>query len=362
MMFTAKRSDFLPPEFEDAHQLCVMTYQIMLEMLRSGEKRKSFSTSFEFRDEDEKRSFEESDDPLGWLGRGKRLEDRAKVLKTIVLPAILSDFLHFIYNALDASRNAALTVCFALLRKPLQDNLFLMEVISTDVMTFAEHLATDPPKLSSGQAGGFDKHCQRIETALKTIKEEERFDAKYLAQLRYDKSSNEGFSGICDRSLHLFTHKEAIRTEPMNINMVFIGNEERWLQWQHLYSKLPYILIYAWLIFEHIFTSVDGSTDPEYLREIHRRVAAGVIMWGNKIVPEDTPDPVQDLVNKSRELLIQECRSKNHPLISDIELINMRDDGKWPGQINFDMYRRNIMSYANFFIRKYAKSFRSLES
>lgn len=361
MIFRNKRIDFLPPEFEDAHQLCVMNYQIMLEMLRSGERRKSYDSSVELRDDAERQSLEESDDILEWLGRVKRLDDRARVLKRIVFPAVLSDFLHFIYNALDASRNAALTVCFSLLRKPIQDNLSLMEVIATDVMKFAEHLSTEPPKLSSKQPGNSDNHFKRIELALKRMDEQARFDAKYLAQIRYDKKYAGGLSGICDRALHLFTHHEVVRTEPMNINMVFIGDEERWSQWNLLYSCLPYILVYSWLIFEHVFTSLDSSTDPAYLRDIHRRVAAGIIMWGNSMQPEDIADPIQHLIEKSRTLLNEECRVNSHRSFLDADLIHMRDDGKWPGQLNISIYKRLIKNKARYILNKHAKGICSLD-
>jgi hypothetical protein len=117
--------------------------------------------------------------------------------------------LHCIYEALDSSRKTKLNITYMLIRKPLQESLFLLESVVADRFDFAEKLATEPLKLRALKAGGVDVHTQRIQRVLEIVGESHRLSASYLAQLRYDKRVDDGFDGICNHAMHLFTEHEA---------------------------------------------------------------------------------------------------------------------------------------------------------
>jgi hypothetical protein len=90
-----------------------------------------------------------------------------------------------VYEALQASRKGTLNVTFILLRKPLQETLFLLESIIIGELDFASKLANNPLLLRPKTAGGLDGHKARISCVLTTIGQNGRFDANYIAQLRY---------------------------------------------------------------------------------------------------------------------------------------------------------------------------------
>jgi hypothetical protein len=113
-------------------------------------------------------------------------------LVNTVFPAVLSDMLHCIYEALESSRKGKLNITFMLLQKALQESLFLFEAMAVDRAEFANTLATDPVKLYSQTAGGAEVHARWIRLVLASLGEEERFDPSYLAQLRYDKNAKDG--------------------------------------------------------------------------------------------------------------------------------------------------------------------------
>jgi hypothetical protein len=83
-----------------------------------------------------------------------------KLLVTTIFPAVLSDMLHCFYEALEVSRKAKLTIAFMLVRKPLQESLFLLESVIIDRCDFAKKLTTDPVKLWSQGAGGVEVHAK----------------------------------------------------------------------------------------------------------------------------------------------------------------------------------------------------------
>ena len=110
--------------------------------------------------------------------------------------------------------------------------------------------------------GGREAHRGNIAKVLQIIDDDGRFSADYLAQLRYDKSAEDGFDGICNKAMHLFTNHQAIETEPVNINFIFSNWDSKESQWSFLYTRLPYILTYAYRIVE----TVCAGISPTYPR------------------------------------------------------------------------------------------------
>lgn len=110
-----------------------------------------------------------------------RLDDRTRILKALVLPAVLFDMLHYLYEAPECSLKVKLNVTYALIRKPLQESLFVLESIVLDEAGFAETLARNPLMLRSRTVGGVDGHACHIQKVLEITGTTNQFDAEYLA-------------------------------------------------------------------------------------------------------------------------------------------------------------------------------------
>lgn len=350
-----RMSTFLPECLIPAHNLCFLNHDVLVELLQAGEAVGSFVQTFEFRDDADHQAFQSAADVFEWLDKTKREGERVALLRRTVFPAVLSDFLHFVYEALEASRKAKLNVTYALLRKPLQESLFLLEIIAADVDKFATHLAQNPLLLWSQGAGGLEAHTRRITEVLRVLQEEDRFVGAYIAQLRYDKRAEDGFDGLCNLAMHLFTRHEAIRTEPLNINFVFSGGEEKLSQWYYLYSRLPYLLFYARRLVEHVYATFE-QTDPVYLADIERRIAAGTILWGPTLAEDYRHATIDRFVESTRLRLVGECKSNGYrdPGIKD--LIRMHDSGAWPGESRVRVWARLARYWVATLPRRVARS------
>ncbi|RQQ15808.1 hypothetical protein [Burkholderia stagnalis] len=338
--FVKNKGGFLPREFFTAHDLCFAVHDILTQFLVSGEQSGVFKGRIQFTDMAEAAAFEEADDIFDWLETTGRLQDRAHVLKALVLPAVLSDMLHCIYEALESSRKGKLNVSYALIRKPLQESLFLLESIVLDEAGFAEKLATNPLMLRPHTAGGPDGHTRRIQRVLEIIEQSEVFDAAYLAQLRYEKVED-GFDGICNKAIHLFTEHKAIKTELLNINFIFSGYDAKVSQWNYLYSRLPYVLVYTWRVIEYVGQSL-CLTHPEYDADMSRRVAAFTSLIAGQSA-HITPQ-LQKFYDAHRSWILQHCNRMGvpNPLKRDVE--RMALTGALPGedktsvQARYDMF------------------------
>jgi hypothetical protein len=333
-----RKGTFLPERHWPGHELCFFLHDIMARMLTDGLRAGAFRVAFEL-SEDEIKTFNQAEDVFQWLDQNRPPEDRAAVLVATMFPAIISDMLHCIYEALETSRKAKLSISYMLLRKPIQESLYVLEAVIADRDDFATKLTENPTKLWSQGIGGHEAHRRNIAKVLQTIGNDGRFSADYLAQLRYDKSAEDGFDGICNKAMHLFTNHKAIQTEPMNINFIFSNWDSKESQWSFLYTRLPYLLTYGYRIVENVCASI-SPTSPAYLEELERRLAAHVLLWSATLDETYASGPLLAFSFKHREWLFEHCRANGCRVPRFKDLVRMRQTGAFPGESRWSVWRR----------------------
>lgn len=269
------RMEILDSKFENSHDLCFLIHDVMVQLLHSAEKQKAFNQTFDLT-EIEAKTLESSEQHIiEWLEANQKYQESSLVIRSTVLPALLSDMMHCIYEALQASKKGKLTIAYMLIRKPLQESLFVLESMVLDRKQFIEDFTHDQKKLSPSSTGGLDGHISRVEQVLQMLNfpAVESLNASYIAQLRYDKSTEDSFDGVCNKAMHLFTSRKTLKTESRNINFIFARGEQYPSLWAFLYSRLPYLLFYIYQLVEHICTEL-APTHPSYLEQMNRWIAA----------------------------------------------------------------------------------------
>ena len=333
----------LPKKFNVPHDLCFSVHDILAQFLASGEASEVFTARIALEDYEMEKDFRSTADIFEWLKKTKRFEDRARIIKTLVLPAVLSDMLHCLYEALECSRKGKLNISYMLIRKPIQEGLFLLESIILDEVAFADKLATSPIALRPQAATGVEgEHKRRIQRVLEIIRQTDVFDAEYLAQLRYVKTED-GFDGACNKAIHLFTEHKAIKTESLNINFIFSDWEAKHSQWEYLYSRLPYILVYMWRVIEHIGDSV-CPTHPEYAFDMERRVAAFVTLSAG--ISAHVTEPLNKFYNYQHKWLSNHCEGLGFRSPKKRDLERMALTGALPREDEASVAARLVLFHA----------------
>lgn len=82
---------------------------------------------------------------LRWLEKHNKSSELGELLLKSVYPAILADYCQFVSEALHCSEKGKLTVTYALLRKPLRDNLLYFEWLLADPNNLLNTLYNMPP-------------------------------------------------------------------------------------------------------------------------------------------------------------------------------------------------------------------------
>ncbi|MGI2179770.1 hypothetical protein [Shewanella frigidimarina] len=332
----------LPEKYRSAHNLCFILHDIMTQIIVSGEKSDAFITEVKL-SEEEIDLISDEEHIIDWLKKNDRINDKNQIISSTVLPAILSDMMHCIYEALSSASKGKMSVAYMLIRKPIQESLFVLEEMYLDRDTFVINLESNQSYLEPKITGGVKGHEKRITKLLDSLSFNGVLDPKYIAQLRYDKSSNDSFDGVCNKAMHLFTTSNSIKTEDLNMNFIFSGVKGLPSQWNYFYSRLPYLLFYIYLVVEHILERI-APTSEQYILDMMRRISAQFILANLDIEEQYATDENDKLVSSLSAWLCEHCAENDYPKPNISDLTKMAETGGFPKEAQESIDKR-VASY-----------------
>ncbi|EHC7290890.1 hypothetical protein P3584_22795 [Vibrio parahaemolyticus] len=263
----------IPNEFQASHNLCVYMADVILDFLNSGYSNKMFMHKFNLTlDEVESLKKVEQKDILNWFEENNKPFERSLTIRTVILPHLLSDMLNFLYESIHLAEQGKMSLAYTLLRKPIQEHLYLLEAMAVDEDFFVEKFSEDPLYFRPKNGGGVLGHTKRIHKILDKNGLSHLIDCKYIAKLRYDKSDFDSFDRICNQATHLFTEHKSIKTEKQNINLIFSDDKDIYTQQRYFYTRMPYLLYYAYLVFEIVASKIAPAKE-NYINAINKKIA-----------------------------------------------------------------------------------------
>lgn len=319
----------LPEVFHEGYDCCFFAHDLCANAIKSGFDQKIFSYDDELEDDDEAGELSDIVQKLNDSGQSARLP---KILVSRIFPAVLSDLLHSIFEALEAARKGKLTIALTLLRKPLQDNLMVLESIIQDEAAFAMRLSETPPRFRRGD--DLPSHIKRISKVLELIEHSETFDSTYLGQLRYDKTHEDSFDRYCNKATHLITSNHNLTTNPYDLNFIFPSSKSMHAQWYFIFSRLPYILSYTHLMCEYIMEKF-ALTYPQFQDDMKRRLGARYVLNCLKLSTLNQmpgSDFLSDLAGYFFSWIEEHCTEEGYAEPDLPALIRMADCGAFPGE------------------------------
>ena len=293
----------IPVEYWFAHELSFFLHDILVQIIKSGEGAAIFADSrYKITNpEDVKAILALSGEELWkWLEQNNYKYVIDDLILKQATVALLSDFCHFIYEALNCSRKQKLTVTYALLRKPFKDNLFYIEWLLVDRPTFLKAfkngLAEPTPEIRRSV----------VERVVELLPVPGLFDSVLIYDLRYKKSAEIGFEGNWNQANHLITTCRNFKTETQNFNFIFSGEDAHITQWRFLYTRLPYLLNYAVEVVELLLENIE-RTDPAYVKTMRLRRMAGLTIWAQGLNPTHCGWDIDKFQKKLGDCLMVQC-------------------------------------------------------
>lgn len=237
----------IPEEYREQHAFCFWVHDLMVQIMAQAEAARISDVHFTFKDETEKSAFlsaaNTSEDMFQFLLDNNR-EEVAKriVLNKTVIP-LFGDSLHFIYEGLRALEKRKYTVALSLLRKPLKYNLLLLSWLFADGDDFFLRMRKDP-------AAGFDDSKitkeQRLGIFARAIAQLECnafLDANVIYGMAFDRKNRKGLAAYFDMASHPVTTNAEIRTEDLNLNLIFKNPNDTDI-YEGIYYLIGYLLMY----------------------------------------------------------------------------------------------------------------------
>ncbi len=265
----------LPHEYHFSHSFCFYLHDQLVAALKSGEEAKIFDVKLI---SDHKLPEGLAGDSLfEWLTDNGHRSVILDMYYRQITAALLADMLHFLYESLRCSAKGKITVSFALLRKPLKENLFYLEWLLAAPAEMLTAFEDQRPSAKSINLLSDVRKKEIIRAAVEKTSMGHWLDPDLIYDLRYNKRFSAGFEYLFQKANHLVTSFKALETEPANFNFVFSDDEAHRSQWNGLYSYLPPLLLHAVEVVEALLATFAKRRDGIDLTAI--RNAIGFACW-----------------------------------------------------------------------------------
>jgi hypothetical protein len=159
--------DFLPKEFCFSHDFAFFLHDLLADIIVEGEKARIFDITFKFKSEEQRELFKNlsAEELWDWLAENDKATHYTLIYKQICV-ALLSDFCHFVYEGLQCSKKAKLSVAYSLFRRPFKDNLLILEWLLADPIDFMDRFYNEDPAVYAPQNLSTERKIQVIEAAI----------------------------------------------------------------------------------------------------------------------------------------------------------------------------------------------------
>lgn len=285
MTLEINKNDNVPllKRYHKVHNLCAIIYDQLTEIIFDESYNNLRETEYKFDKKKDKHIRELKRDEihvLDWLVENNRKTELQDCLTKHILSTMLVDFLNFIYESLSSAKKGKMTVAYALLRKPLTDELLIFEQLLFDSEDFIDRFYYQGnPEKYDPSSYKIDKK-EIIKKAVNNITGNLVFDRDLLYQLRYDKSAEGGINGMTNHALHIVTNDPHYRTTDQNLNFIFSIDDDIKNYWEHYYYFVPYLLIYATAVIDTVafsFLPKKSNQNRFVLKQFRRLI--GLMFW-----------------------------------------------------------------------------------
>ena len=267
----------LPHKYRFGHEYSIFLHDLIVGSYKAAAEANVFSVHFDL-SADELASFENIQDgeAYDWVEQHKGVSVSKRMDYVGLLNALIADFCPFVLESLRASAKGKLTVAYALLRKPMKDNLLFLEWLLADPADFIERFRAGPEFIEPGRVSR-ERRIEIIAGAL-AASEFPGMDAEFLYDLRYNRRKPYGLASTWDHAVHLVTLFEHIRTEERNLNFVFSGPAQWHSQWSGIYDIVPILLTHSSSVVDKLIDSVaEVDQDYRFMKGLRRSI--GFILW-----------------------------------------------------------------------------------
>lgn len=241
---------YLPEEYRIIHSTCFELVRQIEEFIVKDEY-KFLRVSTSAMTPEELTLLEECSDIWDFLKKYREEQFYTQLNKSLIL-GLLMDFCYFMQESLDCSNKMRLVVSYALLRRPLVDNLrILLRILADDSFydNFVERDDYNPAKMDEEETKAFLNATDEIRFT-------KPITGEFIYECIYDQSNPGSLINLSNRAIHPVTTRKKNKTGAMNCNFMFVTSSDIDGLWKHYYAYLPAILVFYSELFNYAVFSL----------------------------------------------------------------------------------------------------------
>jgi len=153
--------------------------------------------------------------------------------------SLLADFCQYMYESINCASEMKVAVAYALLRKPLRDNLYYIEWLYVNRDEVIDILLTGKPIQ-------LEINCEKARERIEAARQKSGISAfEDMYTFRYDKNDDCSLEKIWNKANHLVTTHRYTKTKQGELNFIYSNEED--LQWyiEQYYLAVSYIMGYV---------------------------------------------------------------------------------------------------------------------
>lgn len=251
---------YLSKKYQGAHKTCFELVR-QIEEFVVGKEYQFLRVSHAPLTEEEKDKILGCDDIWDFLREYKGDQFYTLLNKQLIL-GLLMDFCYFMQESLDCSKKKRQVVSYAMLRRPLVDNLkILLRLLLDDEFydNFIEKDDYDPANMK-------DEELREMLWATDGIRICKPIKGEFIYECIYEKNNPGSIVNLSNRAIHPVTTRPWNKTGAMNCNFMFVTPNDIAELWRHYYAYLPAILLFYSELFN---TAVFGLFKDEVDMELY---------------------------------------------------------------------------------------------
>jgi hypothetical protein len=308
----------LPDEHHMTQNICDVFLSQIIEILLMSEYKGLQYTEVDLSDTTPDSTEMDAEEFVQFLIDNSKYDEVTTIAIKRIATSVIEDFVGFVSESLNAIKSSKFPVGYALLRKPMMDELLMFEQILIDKKEFINrYYLQGDVALYDPSSRKLDNQKQSIiSDAVAKLPLKGLFKEKDLYNIRYDGHVKYGLYMPMNQALHIITTHKGHRTPDRELNFVFANEADYELCWRHYYSLMPMLLMYsASVIDEIIFDLLPDLIHIKHMKTARRCLADMVLCGAFEGIWEGAAGFVNDLSVE----LEHACKSCGNSIKADLE-------------------------------------------
>lgn len=243
----------------ESYNYIIMCNNIMLSLVKRANRSDWNSVKIKFKENDKNDLKKYDVEYLRLNGYRKEIN---KMYYQHMFFSILSDYLDYTYEANTAASKMKISIAYSLLRRPLKDNLYFLEILENKGIEFMDDFLERPIEEFS-----IDKiYSEEKRNVINNVAKEVFSEAygEFLYNVRYSKKEEIGLERIWNKTQHIITNCKYYKTEDGNLNMIFNDDKNIKDFVTYFYNIMPTICTYVLKLTLKILQNLGLINEIEY--------------------------------------------------------------------------------------------------